>query len=334
MESPRVLIDGFGRRLDYLRISITDRCNFSCVYCTPFDPSDPVPYDRYLSPAQIERFVRAASNLGVRRVRLTGGEPLLRADAEEVVRRVRLVPGIEDVSMTTNGSLLEERLESLKAAGLGRLNISLDSLEPKRFLELTRSREFDRVFRSVFAALRAGFPVKVNIVAVRGLRRREIGNFTDLAVRWPIEIRFLEYMPLCGSSWDPDFFMPIREVRECVASFCDMEELPRDRQVAQSFAVKGGRGRIGFIGSMTESFCRECSRLRLGSDGKIYPCLFSSEAIDAGPALRARGAAQDIETAIRLAVAMKPSGNGYEAAPFRPGHDFTMPEALIRAIGG
>jgi len=333
-----VLIDSFGRRLNYLRLSLTERCNFGCVYCVPREGLPMVQDRSALTQDEIVRLVSLLATKGIRKVRLTGGEPLLRRDLVNIVRRLKNISGIEDVSLTTNGSLLAALAKPLQAAGLDRVNISLDRLNPKRFAEITGSQLYERVLEGAFAALDAGFGVKLNMVVLRDLSEREICDFVELARRHPIEVRFLEFMPLCGEAWDTAAFWPIREVRRIVGeNFLLSTELPRHDEVAQTFALREGQGRVGFIGSISESFCENCTRLRLTVDGKIRPCLFSDLEFPLGPLLKNQATDAEIFGVVESAVAKKPRGNQFLETPFDgvgSGPAVIPGTPLIHHIGG
>lgn len=336
-----MLIDSFGRRIDYLRVSITDLCNFRCTYCVPPEGTAFIPAQRRLTREEITRFVGIAAGLGVRRVRLTGGEPLLREDVVEIVQSIKRLGVIEDLSITTNGSRLQNFLKPLKNAGLDRINISLDSLDAGRFESITLSGAYREVMDSVRMALAEGFPIKLNMVVMQGLTADEIIRFVGLAVEHDLEARFLEFMPLCGSAWGPEKVIPIQRIRQIVLEHFNLEadDEPRGDRVAQTFKICGGKGRVGFIGSLTESFCGDCSRMRLTADGKIRPCLFSEKEVSAGELLRNHAPDEAIAEAICLAVSIKPAGNLFHEAPFgssMDGHlDFAVQKnPLIRMIGG
>ena len=330
------LIDSYGRRITYLRISLTDLCNFRCVYCEPPEGHMATPPSHYLTKEELQRFVRIIGRLGVHQVRLTGGEPLLRRDIVDIVRSLKAVETVQDLSITTNASRLAPLIQPLKEAGLDRVNISLDSLDPKRFKSITLSDAYEDVYKAVFLTLKAGFPVKLNIVILKGLTREEITRFVDLAYQYPLEVRFLEFMPLCGSAWEPDLVLPIRDVRMIVGEHYNLKEIPRGSDVAHSYELVGGQGRVGFIASLTESFCNTCSRFRLSADGNIFPCLFSDVQVSVKQLLRENAPDEEILQAIRLAAQIKPKGNGYQDTPF----DEKAPQAaavnnpLIKTIGG
>ncbi|MDP2644023.1 MAG: GTP 3',8-cyclase MoaA [Desulfobacterales bacterium] len=319
------LYDSFGRRVRSLRISLTELCNFRCIYCTTSSISI-LPSSHYLTRYEIHRFVCIANKLGIEKVRLTGGEPMLREDIVEIVQSVKTT-GTQEVSITTNGSRLAPMLSALKKAGLDRINISLDSMNAERFREVTLVHAFREVMQSVFLALKAGFPVKLNMVALKGLTRDEILEFVGLARDWPLDVRFLEFMPLCGEAWRPDLVFPIGEIRSIVQDHFQLEEIPRDDAPAQTFRLISGKGRVGFIGSLTESFCDQCSRIRLTADGNIRPCLFSGTQVPIKALLRENAPDAAIAAAIREAVRIKPAGNAFR------NQSFDSSEETLRGAG-
>lgn len=333
------LVDAFGRRHHYLRISLTDLCNFQCVYCTPAEGYPTMPPSQFLTKQEILRFVKVIGRLGVHKVRLTGGEPLLRKDILDIVSALKSIESVKDLSLTTNGSRLKEYLRPLKEAGLDRLNISLDSLDALRFKAITLTDAYEEVMASVLAALEHGFPVKLNMVALQGLTRKEIVQFTRLAVEYPLEVRFLEFMPLCGTGWQEDLVLPIQEVRKIILGDFDLDdEEPRLDHVAQTFRIRGGKGKVGFIGSLTEPFCGQCSRLRLTADGRIRPCLFSDQEVPVRELLRRNASEEEIVAAIRQALFKKPAGNPFCEKPFEysegQSSEFECETLAVMRLGG
>ncbi len=311
------LIDSFGRHVTYLRVSLTDACNFKCTYCVPPDGYMPMGRPNYLDRAQITRLVRLSEKVGIERVRLTGGEPLLRHDVVDIVRDIREQTGLRDISITTNGSRLKPLLQPLKDAGLDRINISLDSLDSERFRAVTQVNAYRQVLDASHAAIAMGFPLKLNMVAMKGLTQDEILRFVQMAFDHPIEVRFLEFMPLCGSGWVPDLVFPIHRIREIIRErFFLEEELNRGDQVAQTLRIAGGKGKVGLIASLTESFCGSCSRIRMTADGRIKPCLFSDVEVPLGHLLRENAPDERIIGALREAVRIKPAGNQFKDKPF------------------
>ncbi len=326
-----MLTDSYNRPITYLRLSVTDRCQFRCVYCVPIEGIKNLPQESQLSLGEIERLIRALAKMGVWRVRFTGGEPLLRPDILSLVALSSTIPGITDLALTTNGEYLADLAFDLKRFGLNRVNISLDSMKPERFKELTCSRAFDKVWKGIHRSLEVGLKVKINVVVLKGISSAEIDSFADLAFRFPLEVRFLEFMPLCGSAWKPELFWPIEKVKSQIAATYKMKALDRGTEVAESFQLIGGKGRIGYIASMTEPFCSKCSRIRMSADGKIQLCLFSPIQYDLLPALRGGASLEEIQQKISALVLKKP-----EKHPFS-GEGVKRKEAahgMMRAIGG
>lgn len=323
------LSDPFGRAIDYLRLSVTDQCNFACLYCVPPEGL-PCAVNEKLSPEDFERIGRVAVELGFRKIRLTGGEPLVRRDIGELIARLAALTPRPKIALTTNGFWLQERLPKLLAAGLQSVNVSLDSLDPVRFEEITRRRGLADVLRGIHAALAAGLEVKTNCVVMRGMREHDLFGFVDLAREYDFEVRFLEFMPLCGTGWSSELHVPLAEIRSTIDEKFGLLPLdhPKD-QPATVFALRGGRGCIGFIASLTEPFCESCSRMRVTSDGMIRPCLFSEQAYDLKPALAA-GDDQALSDVFRQAVFEKPRGHGWSDQAARPLTSYP----LIHNIGG
>ena len=337
MDGKSFLVDRFGRRVLTLRVSLTDHCNFRCVYCLPPEGMSHQRRSDYLTLDELSRVVRLCGQLGVVRYRLTGGEPLLRPDIVEVVARLRAIDTVEELSITTNASLLARLAVPLRDAGLDRLNISLDSLDPERFSKIARHDGYRRVREGVEAALDAGFPVKINVVVMAGMTEREIVDFVQLATERAIEVRFLEFMPLCGSAWEPEHVLPVARVRCIVEERFELVELPRGGEPARSYRIARTGGRVGFIAPLSEPFCEDCSRIRMTANGRIRPCLFSDTESDIAPLLRAGAPDEEVVDAIRGAVWNKPAGSQFNDTPFRAGESRDREGArgpLIRNIGG
>lgn len=296
-----------------------------------------MPGSRYLTVAEIARFARVAGGLGVTRFRLTGGEPLLRKEVVDIVVALRRsVPGAE-LSATTNGSNLVSLAGPLRAAGLDRLNVSLDSLDPDRFEEVTRYGHYRRVRDGVEKALEYGFPIKLNVVVMRGISDDEILAFVGLALDYDMDVRFLEFMPLCGSGWRPDLVYPIGRVREIITRRFELTERPRGDRPAQSFSLAGGRGRVGFIAPLSEPFCENCSRIRISADGNIRPCLFSDFEVAVGHLLKDGASDERVAEIVRRAVRNKPAGSQFADEPFQgvpSGNSYATAGPFIRSIGG
>ena len=303
------LVDGFGREVDYLRVSVIDRCNLRCRYCMPAEGVAWVPKAQLLTFEEITRFIRVAVSLGIRKVRITGGEPLVRHELPVLIGAVSAVEGVRDLSLTTNGILLAEQAEPLWRAGLRRINVSLDSLRPEVFAELTRRDLLSRVLEGLEVAGRVGFdPIKVNVVVIRGSNEDEIVDFALLTKRFRYSIRFLEYMPLDGyGDWDRTKLVPGRDIVAALAEIGDLVPVPSadPSEVARRFRYGDAPGEIGVITPVTEPFCDRCSRLRLTAEGFVKNCLFGQEEWNVRDLLRAGASDDDLRAVIRLAVARK-----------------------------
>jgi cyclic pyranopterin phosphate synthase len=330
---PAQLVDSFGRVHTNLRISVTDRCNIRCFYCMPAENVTFMPRHELLTFEEIERFVRVAVPLGLKQVRLTGGEPLVRRDLHLLVHKLAGIDEIEDIGLTTNGLLLEEQAEILFTAGLTRVNVSLDSLNALKFEKITRRTGFERVMAGIQKALAVGFsPVKVNAVAVRGLTEEDIVPFGHFARQTGVEIRFIEFMPLdADNAWERDKVLFAHEIIE-VLSREIMPLVPAPGQdphaPASDFVFSDGVGRVGFIASISQPFCRQCDRFRLTADGKLRNCLFSLEESDVKVLLRSGADDATIARAIRESIAAKKEGHEINTARF------IQPARPMYAIGG
>ena len=281
--APRTrLVDSFGRRLTYLRVSVTDRCNLRCTYCLPSDAEFPFGDRDFLSPVEIEATVGTLVRLGIRRVRLTGGEPLVRKDILEIARRIKSLPGVENLALSTNGTELERLAPDLKEAGVDRVNISVDSLDPETFRHITRRGDLEQVWRGVEAALAAGLdPVKLNAVVLGLTNLDDVERLAALTLDRPLAVRFIELMPTASTGHlDPAEFVPSEVVRARIeARFgalqpLDEAEIGPRTGPAKAFRVPGARGAIGFITPLSHTFCAECNRLRLTARGELRLCLF------------------------------------------------------------
>ena len=327
------LVDSFGRVHDNLRISVTDRCNIRCSYCMPEGEVPFLPRREILSFEEIERFVRVAVSLGVNKLRVTGGEPLLRRDLPELVRRLAAVPGVRDLALTTNGVLLDRFAEPLYAAGLRRLNVHLDTLDRERFFRIARRDELDRVLAGLEAAKRAGFVnIKLNTVAVKNLVEPDIVPLAQYARRNGFEVRYIEFMPLDAQNlWERGKVLLADEIlamlsRE-IAPLRPVAD-PDPRAPASEYEFADGIGRIGIIASVSRPFCDNCNRIRLTSDGKLRYCLFALEEDDVKGLLRGRAPDEEIAAAIRRNVAGKWAGHEINSARF------VAPPRPMYSIGG
>jgi GTP 3',8-cyclase len=303
------LTDSWGRGIRSLRVSVTDRCNFRCRYCMPAEGLPWLPKPEVLAFEEIHRLVRVMAEMGVSEVRLTGGEPLVRRDLPDLVGLLADTPGVEDLSLTTNGVLLDRLAKPLVAAGLRRVNVSLDSLSHTRFAEITRRDALDRVLRGLdvaesFPELR---PIKVNSVAIRGFSETEVPALAELARRKPYVVRFLEFMPLdADERWDADKVLSGAEIRAIVEERWPLVEIPAGpSSTSRRFRFADGAGEIGFISPVTEPFCSSCDRIRLTADGRLRTCLFSRGEWNLREPLRGGASDRELRELIREAVAHK-----------------------------
>jgi cyclic pyranopterin phosphate synthase len=332
--APRLnqLVDSWGRPHNNLRISVTDRCNIRCVYCMPEDVRF-LPRADLLTFEEIERVTRVAVPLGIDKVRLTGGEPLVRRDLPKLVEKLVAIRGLEDVGLTTNGILLAPVAGTLRAAGLKRINISLDTLDPARFERLTRRPGVERVIEGIMAAKAAGFdPVKINAVAIRGETEEDVVPLARFAREYGLELRFIEYMPLdAGHLWEREKVLFASDIIDLIAdgigALSPVSD-PDPRAPALDYEYADGRGKVGFIASVSRPFCMSCNRLRLTSDGKLRNCLFSLEESDLRGLLRGGASDALIVETFRDCVASK--WEGHEINTSR----FIQPERLMHSIGG
>lgn len=333
MQQQTPLIDAFGRVHTNLRVSVTDRCNIRCFYCMPAENVRFKPRHELLTFEEIVRVVRVAAALGVNKLRLTGGEPLVRHDLPLLVQKLVEIPGITDVALTTNGILLAEQAEALKDAGLHRLNISLDSLDPETFFRIARREGLDRVLAGIAAAKRAGFQqTKLNAVAIRGLTEPDIVPLSRFAREQGMEMRFIEFMPLdAEGNWDNQQVLSGQQIREVLeAEFGTLVPARRDdpSQPATDYAFADGGGMIGFINPVTQPFCAACNRLRLTAEGQLRNCLFSTEEWDVRAVLRAGGSDDELAQQFRASVGAKRAGHGINS------EEFLRPARAMYQIGG
>ena len=305
------LYDQHKRRIDYLRISVTDRCNLSCVYCKPRAGMKVLRHSEILSYEEICRLVALAVRLGITRVRVTGGEPLVRRGIIDFIASLNSLDGLEDISITTNGVLLEEMADGLIKAGKPRLNISLDSLKPQKFRTITGSDNYERVWRGINRAEELGFfPLKINMVPVRGMNDNEVADFARLTLDRRLHVRFIEFMPIgADDRWHRESCVSASEIR----SIIEREVGPltpftsgNSAGPSDNYQLPDARGVIGFISPITRHFCGSCRRLRLTADGKIRPCLLSDSEIDIKSPLRGGGDDAELERLFRLALKIKP----------------------------
>jgi cyclic pyranopterin phosphate synthase len=328
---PERLVDGFGRVHTNLRISVTDRCNFRCVYCMP-EEMEFYPKQLILTYEEIMRLAGIAARLGVDKIRLTGGEPLVRRDVPTLIRGLASTGKFRDLSLTTNGVRLAELAPELWDAGLRRINVSLDSLDPARFAEITRRPLFDAVMRGLEAAAHAGFaPIKVNAVAVRGFTERELVAFAELAREKHYQVRFIEFMPLDGDEgWGPERVLPAAEILETISATYPLERVspPGSSDPATLYRFTDGRGEIGIIPTVTDPFCASCNRIRLTADGKLRHCLFAVEETDLKTPMRAGASDEELAWLFVDCVRGKWAGHLINRA------DFHRPARNMSQIGG
>lgn len=330
---PLQLIDSFGRVHNNLRISVTDRCNIRCFYCMPEDNVQFMPRNNLLTFEEIERVVRIGVSLGIDKLRLTGGEPLVRKDLHVLVAKLAVIEGIKDIGLTTNGVLLAEQAVQLRDAGLKRLNISLDALDPEVFRRVTRRDGYDKVIAGIQAAREAGFdPIKINAVSIRNLTEDQLIPFAELARTTNTEVRFIEFMPLdADGNWKNDKVLPASEIIEKLASHygpLTRTNAAADRSPSSDYTFSDGKGRIGVIPSVTAPFCANCNRFRMTADGKLRNCLFSLEETDIRDLLRSSASNESISDAMVDCVAAKKAGHQINSP------DFVQPDRPMYSIGG
>ena len=305
-----VLTDSFGRVSRKLRISVTDRCNFRCQFCMPVHPVW-LPHSEILTFEEIHRVASLFVQMGVENIRLSGGEPLMRRDIEQLVQLLARIQGLHQLSMTTNGFLLAEKASALKRAGLKGITVSLHSLRPERFSEITGGGPFKAVIDGIKAAKASGFsPLKINAVIMRGCNDDEVTDLAALAIEGDVAVRFIEYMPFDGQRhWGMDKVVSGKEIMERIRERYELVATPRSAgSTAQLYKFQDGNGEIGVITSITQPFCSDCDRVRLSADGKIVPCLFDKAGFDLRPLLRNGASDEKILDFMRQAVLQKAPG--------------------------
>ena len=326
-----MLVDGFGRAITNLRVSVTDRCNLRCIYCMPAEP-EWMPRPEILSFEEIERIVRVAVSLGITDFRITGGEPTSRRDLPELVRRLAATPGVKDLAMTTNGILLRKLAGPLREAGLHRLNVSRDTLRGETFVPIARRDGVRETWEGILEADRVGFrPLKINMVVLRGVNDEEVVDFAGMARTRPWNIRFIEFMPLDGDGgWTRAQVVPAKEILEKIHARWPLD-LVSDGPLsdpARVFRFKDGAGDVGVIASVSEPFCSACDRIRVTPDGRLRTCLFSTWETDLKGPMRAGASDAELTGLIRSAVAKKEAGHGINDP------SFVKPQRAMYAIGG
>jgi cyclic pyranopterin phosphate synthase len=326
------LVDGHGRTISDLRVSVTDRCNFRCQYCMPAEGLPWLDRSEILTFEEIERLVGVLAEMGVSDVRLTGGEPLVRRGIATLIAKLSLVDGVEDLSLTTNGYMLEKMADDLAAAGLRRINVSLDSLSRDRFFQMTRRDALPQVLRGLETLERHPqlSPVKVNCVALKGFTEDEVIPFAELARRKPYQVRFIEFMPLdADGEWAPDRVLPGDELRKMIDRVYPLEEVPRTaHSTARTWRFRDGHGEMGFINPVSEPFCADCNRIRLTAEGKLRTCLFSMHETDLRGPVREGAGDDELAELIRAAVWRKELKHRVNEPGFR------QPARTMSQIGG
>lgn len=306
------MLDRYGREIDYLRISITDRCNLRCVYCMPEHGVPEFTHLDILSYEEIARIVRQAAGLGIRHLRITGGEPMARKGCLELIRMLRDISGIETIAMTTNGLLLEGLIGEAKEAGLNALNLSVDALDPEIYSRMTRGGDVRQVLRVMRGALDAGMSVKVNVVPVRGYNETELPRLAELAQTMPVHIRFIELMPVgCGADLKP---IPTDEVRQRMEqAFGSMREDTARRGYGPAYYLRpeGFQGSLGFISALSHEFCDHCNRVRLTADGRLKLCLNHTAGVDLRELLRGGITDDELKETLRSTIERKPERHGF-----------------------
>ncbi|KPJ78589.1 MAG: cyclic pyranopterin phosphate synthase MoaA [Deltaproteobacteria bacterium SG8_13] len=325
------LIDRHDRRLNYLRISVTDRCNLRCTYCVPPDRIPWLSHAEILRYEEILRIVRVGVDLGITKIRVTGGEPLVRKGVIEFLESLSEIPGISELTLTTNGVYLEEHAERIRAAGIRRLNISLDTLRPEKFARITGSDVYDRVWQGIESAVQQGFdPIKINVVALRGMNDDELVDFSRLTLRYPYHVRFIEHMPIGKSrvTATPPLLVP--EIKARIRPLGELLPVEKnaDDGPAERFRFKGAPGEIGFISALSHHFCSSCNRLRLTASGQLRPCLLSDRQLDLKALMRAGCDDRQLAQIFQQAVRNKPSDHNLAV------NDPTGVSCQMSSIGG
>lgn len=306
------LLDSFNRKIDYLRVSVTDRCNLRCIYCMPREAPRCASKADILGSKKLLLFVKIARKYGLKKVRLTGGEPLLRPDLAELIKGIKGV-GIKDVSLTTNGILLSKHLQGLKNAGLDRVNLSLDTMRPERFTMLTRGGRIKNVLEAINMVEAAGLiPIKINMLPIRGINDDEIASFAALTLERPFHIRFIELMSVWEKAWGDYSLVKSKEAMTLIKDALGPLKWNGQAGSSRNYALKGARGVIGFISPESNHFCSSCNRLRITARGKLRPCLFSDFEVD----LKKARSEEELEEMLLLAVKKKPAERNSACLPF------------------
>ncbi|MFN3153293.1 GTP 3',8-cyclase MoaA [Bremerella sp.] len=333
IEPQTPLIDRFGRVHTSLRISVTDRCNIRCFYCMPLENVRFKPRQELLTFEEMTRVVRVAAGLGINKLRLTGGEPLVRSNLSQLIRMLREVPGIQEIALTTNGILLPDQAADLKSSGLDRLNVSLDAISEEMFERITRRQGVQKVFDGIAAAKAAGFGnVRLNAVAIQNLTECEIVPLANFARENDLHLRFIEFMPLdADRAWDKSKVLSGQQLREIISrEVAPLRSVNRHdkSQPATDYEYADGKQRVGFINSVTEPFCGACNRLRITAEGQLRNCLFGMEEWDARQVLRNGGTDTELSERFQSCVQAKKPSHGMDSP------DFVPPERAMYQIGG
>jgi len=304
------LVDTYKRHLNYLRVSVTDRCNLQCRYCVPQGNIQNLPHAEVLRYEEILRIVRIGVHLGISKVRITGGEPLVRKGIYDFLGKLNSIEGLTDVSLTTNGVLLKNNLEKIRSAGIKRPNISLDTLDPVKFRSITRHDHFSHVWEGIIKAHEMGFsPIKLNTVVLRGINDQDILNLAGISLKYPFHVRFIEYMPSgFADQGEQLHHVPNSAVKDRVIGVGKLDPVPHKEMDGPTvrFKFEGASGEIGFISPLTHHFCQECNRLRLTASGRLRPCLLSDKEIDLKEPMRAGASDNDLAQIFREAAENKP----------------------------
>ena len=305
------MLDSYAREIDYLRVSVTDRCNLRCRYCMPEEGIESSTRASILTLEQIVRLIKVAAQVGIRKVRFTGGEPLVRKDITTLIAKVAEIPQINDIAITTNGVLFAEMAEDLKKAGLTRVNFSLDSFVPEKFNYITRLGDLNDVTRAITAAINMGIaPVKINTVVMKGFNDDEILDFVQMAYEMPLHVRFIEFMPIGDLPfYQKERLFTMAEIKGIIESRYELldDSTLRGNGPAKSCKIKGGRGTVGFISAMSDHFCAECNRIRMTVDGKLRGCLFAKEEISLKMALENGASDEKLAALFSKAIKGKPN---------------------------
>ena len=310
------LIDKCNRHLNYLRISITDRCNLRCRYCVPRELIPKLSHADILTYEEILRVVRIATRLGVSKVRITGGEPLVRKGVCHFLKRLKATEGLKDVSLTTNGVLLADNLEKIQAAGISRINISLDTLSPAKYREITGFDEFERVWQGILKAHRMGLhPIKLNIVALKGINDEELVEMAKLSFQYPFHVRFIEYMPIGQSDFNADSLLLAPEIKSRISALGKLIPVQTAKHdgPARRYKFEHAKGEVGFIAALSQHFCNKCNRLRLTASGQLRPCLLSDHQENLKARLRQGCSDQELADIFFRAIKHKPSDHNLAA---------------------